>query len=87
MEAEVINERVEVAAVFYKSKTEQHRCVPLKMHWRGRDIAFSELGLRHPTSKGTRMIHVFDVTDGATEYRLEFDTQQLLWTLVGVLSI
>lgn len=87
MEVEIINERVEVAAVFYKTKTEQQRCKPIKMHWRGRDITFTELGLRHPTSKGRRMIHVFDITDGANDYRLEFDSEQLLWTLVGVLAV
>jgi hypothetical protein len=86
MEVEIIHERVEVAAVFYKTKTEQQRCKPIKMHWRGRDITFTELGLRHPTGKGRRMIHVFDITDGTNDYRLEFDSEQLLWTLVGVLT-
>ena len=87
MDSEIINERVEVAAVFYKTQTEQQRCMPIKMHWRGRDITFTELGLRHPTNKGQRTIHVFDMTDGAADYRLEFDSERLLWTLAAVLVV
>jgi len=31
--------------------------------------------------KGKRMVHIFDVTDGQADYRLEFDAQQLTWHL------
>jgi hypothetical protein len=27
------------------------------------------------------MIHVFDVTDGGADYRLEFDSERLTWHL------
>lgn len=47
-------------------------------------IDFTELGLRHPTSKGTRMIHVFDMSDGVNDYRLEFDAEGLTWTLAAI---
>jgi len=86
MQEEVFDERVEVAAAFYKTDIEGRRCLPLKMHWRGRDITFTELGLRHPTRKGARTIHVFDMTDGTADYRLELDSERLIWTLRAVLS-
>jgi hypothetical protein len=40
-----------------------------------------EIGLRHPTTAGRRTIHMFDVTDGGTDYRLEFDSEHLTWRL------
>jgi hypothetical protein len=37
--------------------------------------------LRHPSSQGSRTLHIFDVTDGGADYRLEFDTERLTWHL------
>ena len=54
------------------------------MEWGGKSVVFSEQGLRHPTRKGARMIHVFDMTDGNADYRLEFDAEQLTWKLVYI---
>ncbi len=59
---------------------------PVKMRWRNQEITFTELGLRHPTTKGNRMIHVFDMSDGSNDYRLEFDAESLAWTLVSILE-
>ena len=41
----------------------------------------SEIGLRHLSVKGKRTLHIFDVTDGAADYRLEFDSERLTWHL------
>ncbi len=60
--------------------------MPVKMRWRKREIDFTELGLRHPTTKGRRMIHVFDMSDGVNDYRLEFDAEMLTWTLVTIIE-
>ena len=32
------------------------------------------------------MVHVFDMTDGETDYRLEFDAERLTWTLAEILE-
>jgi len=50
----------------------------------GRQITFTETGLQHPTQKGQRMVHVFDMTDGKADYRLEFDAEVLSWKLVAI---
>lgn len=75
-----LNEPVQVVALF---KTGHQPCVPMqfKRH-NGQLVTVSELGLRHPLPKGSRTVHAFDVTDGSTDYRLEFDAQQLVWRLV-----
>ncbi len=81
-----INKRVDVVAVFRKSGDHSTLCWPHKMRFQDREIVFTELGLRHPTSQGKRMIHVFDMSDGSNDYRLEFDAQGLTWTLVAMLG-
>ncbi len=74
-----LNERVDVLAKF---GTGLNPCVPLKFRRaNGREIVIEEIGLRHPTSVGKRTVHVFDVTDGEADYRLELDSERLTWRL------
>lgn len=81
-----INERVDIVPLFYAQAPERTLCVPWKMKYRGQEIVFTVFGLRHPTAKGRRMIHVFDMSDGANDYRLEFDAERLTWTLVSMIE-
>ena len=74
-----LNERVDVLA---KYGTGLNPCVPLKFRRaNGREVIITEIGLRHPTEKGRRTIHIFDVTDDEADYRLEFDAERLTWQL------
>ncbi len=74
-----LNERVDVVATFHGG---HHPCLPVRFRRaNGREVTVTELGLKHPTMKGTRMVHVFDVTDGGADYRLEFDAERLTWHL------
>jgi hypothetical protein len=81
----LVEERVEVIARFRTHGDPLAICWPAKMQFRGQVIEFTELGLRHPTTRGKRMIHVFDMSDGTNDYRLEFDAEGLTWTLVAIL--
>ena len=81
-----INKRVEVAVVFRAKGDTATLVMPAKMRWGQKEITFKELGLRHPTLKGRRMVHVFDMSDGANDYRLEFDAEMLSWTLVTIIE-
>lgn len=74
-----LNERVEVVAIF---KTGHHPAVPVRFRRAsGREITVTELGLRHPVISGKKTLHIFDVTDGSSDYRLEFDSERLTWFL------
>lgn len=74
-----LNERVEVLAGFGEGL---NPCRPLQFRRAsGREVTVTEIGLRHPSAKGTRTVHIFDVTDGGADYRLEFDTERLTWHL------
>lgn len=80
-----INERVDVVAVYRKRGDAAMLCMPCKMRWRGQEIEFTELALKHPTVAGKRMIHVFHMSDGANSYRLEFDAEGLHWVLIAMI--
>ena len=73
-------------AVFRDKGNQPELCRPVKMRYQGREILFTELGLRHPTTTGKRMVHVFDMSDGANDYRLEFDAAALTWTLIAMIE-
>jgi hypothetical protein len=81
-----INERVDIVPIFYSNAPERTLCVPWKMKYRNQEIIFTVFGMRHPTAKGKRMIHVFDMSDGVNDYRLEFDAEGLTWTLVSMIE-
>lgn len=83
----LINERIDVVATFRAHGDLQTLCVPVRMRWAGREIELTELALRHPTSQGRRMIHVFHMSDGSNNYRIEFDAEALVWTLVSVIEV
>ena len=79
----LVNKDVSVVAC-YSNNANQPNCFPRRMRYGGKIIEFSEIGLRHPTQKGQRMVHVFDMTDGQADYRLEFDGASLRWKLIYV---
>lgn len=82
-----INKDVSVIAFYFRNTGERLRCFPKRIEWDGKTVNFTETGLRHPTKKGQRMIHVFDMSDGQADYRLEFDAERLTWTLISISDI
>ena len=80
----LINKDVNIVAYYFKNTSRRLRCFPKRMEYDGQRVDFTETGLVHPTTKGQRMIHVFDMTDGSADYRLEFDAQDLSWKLIAI---
>jgi hypothetical protein len=80
----LINKDVSIVAYYFKNANHRLRCFPKRMEYDGRRVNFTETGLVHPTKKGQRTIHVFDMTDGNADYRLEFDAQNLTWKLICI---
>ncbi len=79
-----INKEISVVAYYFKNAGRRLKCFPKKIEYDGQSVIFTDMGLRHPTQKGQRMVHVFDMSDGQADYRLEFDAAQLSWTLMSV---
>jgi len=60
-----------------------NKCLPVRfMHPGGREVVVTEVGLLHPRYDGLKTVHAFDVTDGTMDYRLELDSETLVWYLV-----
>lgn len=79
---EFLNELIDVIATFGVGL---NPCNPVKFRRpNGREVVISEIGLRHPTTKGKRTVHMFDVTDGSADYRIELDSEQLTWHLTRI---
>lgn len=75
----LLNERIEVIVVFGEGL---NPCRPIRFRRaNGREVDITEIGLRHPSQQGRRTVHIFDVTDGGADYRLEFDSERLIWML------
>lgn len=81
-----INERVTVGVKYFSDVSERLKCIPEYMNFHGRKIKFEVFGMRHQTEKGKRMVHVFEMSDKANDYRLELDAERLTWTLVSILE-
>lgn len=79
-----INKDVNIVAFYFKNGLRRLRCFPKRMEYNGRQVTFTETGMIHPTKKGERLVHIFDMTDGQADYRLEFDAQNLNWKLVHI---
>ena len=74
-----LNERIDVICRFGIGL---NPCEPVRFRRpNGQEIEIREIGLRHPASRGRRAVHIFDVTDGGADYRLEFDSERLTWHL------
>jgi hypothetical protein len=81
-EEATLEEKIKVLAIFGGGK---YLCQPLKFQRpNGQEIVIGEIGLIHPTRHGRRMVHIFDVTDGRADYRLELDAESLAWRLLHI---
>lgn len=77
---EPLHESIEVDATF--SRQILGHCRPIAFRRQsGREIQIVEIGLVHPKYDGLKTTFAFDVTDGAADYRLTFDTESLNWYL------
>ncbi|NLA42589.1 hypothetical protein GX865_00295 [Candidatus Saccharibacteria bacterium] len=76
----ILNEIISVVSVFSPG---HQACRPVKFkRSNNQEVLISEVGLGYPVSRGSRVVHIFDVTDGQSEYRLEFNSRTLAWRLV-----
>ena len=78
---ETLQEKVTVNLV---SNCRTGQVLPKHLGWRGRSYTINKTGLHHTYRSGRTLIHVFSVTDGNTFFRLELNTDTLLWTLTEV---
>jgi hypothetical protein len=77
-----VNKEVNVPELYFKSEG-QLKSYPRRMEFGGHEYTFMD-GLRYLIHKGAQMVQVFDMTDGARDYRLQFNAGEQSWTLVDM---
>jgi hypothetical protein len=78
-----INKEVSVTAWYFRNQRQRFTSFPKRIEFDRREYTFAE-GLRLLVQKGKRAVQLFDMTDGASNFRLRFDDQQQTWTLVSI---
>jgi hypothetical protein len=76
MDETIINENIDVGAVFGKGKV-----VPKWFLWKKRKYDIKETTFRWQDKEGDDIIQYFAVTDGATSFELALNQKTLSWTL------
>lgn len=75
-----LHQPIDVDATF--SRQILGHCQPIAFRTsNGREVTISEVGLVHPKYDGLKTTFAFDVTDGATDYRICLDSESLNWYL------
>ena len=79
------NKNIEITSVYFRNNAAKQRfeSYPRRMVMDGREYTFAESGMRYLVQKGQKLIKLFDVSDGQTQYRLRLD-QANRWTLVDM---
>jgi hypothetical protein len=77
-----VNKEVAITAVYFRNDIEL-KSYPRRMEFEGETYTFLD-GIRCLIKKGQTLVQLFDMTDGASNYRLKFDTQDDTWTLLNI---
>jgi hypothetical protein len=80
----LINKDVNVVAYYFRSTARRLRCFPKRMEFDGKRIEFTETGTMRPVEQIGEKVHIFDMSDGSLEYRLQFNPANLSWKLIAI---
>jgi hypothetical protein len=72
---------------FYFTKGNGMRCFPRMIEFQGKELSFLDNGLRCLVQTGQSIVQIFNMTDGRNAYRLKFEPQDNLWTLLTMKSL
>jgi len=76
-----INERVQVSC---GSCLQTGRLLPSSLTWRGRTYRVEKIGFCFPQRRGRTLHHLFSLVAGGNFFKLDFNTESLLWFLEEV---
>lgn len=79
---EKLHDPVEILASFKHGPRGSVRVTPHLMNWRQQRYPLEQMGLYHTEPRGTKKVHIFSFSSGASAFRLELDPETLGWTLV-----
>lgn len=76
-----VNEAVSVITVY---NAEARTITPAAMRWNGKRYTIKRVAFYHPVRIGRVLHHVYSVTDGAMDFRLDFNSENQQWCLMEV---
>ena len=74
---EQINDPIEVIAKFSGNQT-----IPVKFLWHGREILIKKVNLAYSRREGRVKFYFFAVSDSVNYFKLQFNSDNLAWTLL-----
>lgn len=74
---EQINEPIQVATLFKNGELK-----PLKFLWQGREFAIRSINLAYSRFEGRSKMYYFAVSDNNNYFKLQFNSDNLIWTLL-----
>ncbi len=74
----------EKVSVISSYSHEKNRFILYKIRWRLRDYFIKKLAYHHKIREGRELLHIFHVTDGNLDFKLQFNTENLNWILEEV---
>ncbi len=78
----IVSQEVNVVS-FYFSRGKYVRCFPKRIELEGRQLDFIESGIRCLVTTAHGLKHIFNMTDGRMDYRLSFEPENRVWTLLS----
>lgn len=79
------NKEVNVLSYYFTKGTV--RCFPKTVEVEGRQLNFNDSGLRCLVQKGKSFIQIFTMNDDRKQYRLKFEPEHQLWTLLSMRAL
>jgi hypothetical protein len=74
---EQINEPIQVVTIF-----KDNQLIPFKFLWQGREIMVKKVNLSYSRFEGRVKYYFFAVSDSVNYFKLQFNTDDLSWTLL-----
>ena len=78
-----VNQPIDITALgFTRAKGPRLQSWHRRMVWQEKEYSFAELSMQYLVQKGQELIHLFDVSDGQTIFRLRQNPEGQ-WTLIS----
>ena len=74
---EQINDQIQVAGIFKNGDLK-----PLKFSWKGREYAVKTINLAYSRFEGRFKMYFFAVSDNNNYFKMQFNADTLVWTLL-----
>ncbi len=84
MNRTTLNREVNVTGYSFRPRSLQ--TFPSQIEIDNQRVTFIDQGMQYLVQKGQHLVRLFDASDGNTNYRLKYDSDEMLWTLVYTTS-